>query len=78
MNKKSQESIAAKSCFGHLGGELGNLFFKRMIELKWFKPKSGKTNAYGIRERYAITEKGNQELAKLGIDLSGLEAKAKR
>jgi hypothetical protein len=73
MNKKSQESIAAKSCFGHLGGKLGNLLFKKMIELKWFKPKAGKTNRYGIRERYEITEKGYKELAKLGINSSDLD-----
>jgi hypothetical protein len=73
MNKKSQESIVAKSCFGHLGGKLGNKLFKRMIELKWFKPKAGKTNSYGIRERYEITKKGYQELAKLGIDFTNLE-----
>jgi hypothetical protein len=73
MNKESQKSLVAKSCFGHLGGKLGNQLFKRMIELKWFKPKSGKTNKYGIRERYEITEKGCRELAKLGIKLSDLE-----
>ena len=73
MNKKSQESIAAKSCFGHLGGKLGNRLFKRLIELKWFKPKAGKTNAYGIRERYEITENGYRELAKLGVDFTNLE-----
>jgi hypothetical protein len=78
MNKKSQEPVVAKSCFGHLGGKLGNLLFKRMIELKWFKPKAGKTNTYGIRERYKITEKGYRELAKIGVDLSDLEEKAKR
>lgn len=78
MTKKSQESVVAKSCFGHLGGKLGDRFFKRMIELKWFKPKSGKTNRYGIRERYEITEKGCRELAKLGVDLSDLEAKVEK
>ena len=73
MNKKSQESVVAKSCFGHLGGKLGNLLLKRMIELKWFKPVAGKTNSYGIRERYEITKKGYRELAKLGIDFTNLE-----
>lgn len=73
MSKKSQESMVAKSCFGHLGGKLGNRLFKRLIELKWFKPKAGKTNTYGIRERYEITKKGYRELAKLGIGLSDLE-----
>ncbi len=71
MGKKSSEPMIAKSCFGHLGGNLGGLFFKRMIELKWFKPIEGKTNVYGI------TEKGYQEFSKLGVDLSKLEGKIK-
>ncbi|MCL4458684.1 MAG: hypothetical protein M1136_07270 [Chloroflexi bacterium] len=77
MNKKFSEPMIAKSCYGHLGGKLGDLLFKRMIELKWFRPIEEKTNVYGIAKRYEITEKGDQELSKLGIDLSKLEGNIK-
>ena len=77
MNKKSSEPMIAKSCFGHLGGNLGGLLFKRMIELKWFKPIEGKINRYDIAEQYEITKKGHLELSNLGIDLSKLDGKMK-
>ncbi|MFQ6083455.1 MAG: ArsR family transcriptional regulator [Candidatus Aminicenantia bacterium] len=68
MDKKLTQQMVAKKCYGHLGGKLGNLLFERMLELKWFEPKEGKSTVY------EITEKGYQELAKLGMDLSKIQS----
>ncbi|MGE5455117.1 MAG: hypothetical protein ACM3O9_07985 [Methylocystaceae bacterium] len=52
-----------KSCFGHLGGTLGERLFKRLIELEWFVQDQEKTTVY------QLTEKGVVELDKLGVDI---------
>lgn len=70
MSKESSERMVAKSCYGHLGGKLGDLLFERMLEQKWFKLQEGKSTVY------QITEKGYQELARLGVDISKLEKAA--
>lgn len=72
MNKKGVEQTFAKSCYGHLGGELGDLLFERMLKLRWFKSIEGKSTVY------EITKKGYQELTKLGVDfpkLSGIQGR---
>lgn len=66
MNKKGVEQTFAKSCYGHLGGKLGDILFKRILKLKWFKPIRGKKTVY------EITKKGYRELTKLGVDFSKL------
>lgn len=53
----------ARSCYGHLGGKLGNRLFERLIELGWFELEEGKSTVY------IVTEKGCQELIKLGVTL---------
>jgi len=53
----------AKKCYEHLGGKLGELIFNRLIELEWFQPEDGNVSVY------QVTEKGYQELRKLGVDL---------
>ena len=47
--------LAARSCYGHLGGELGNRLFQRLLELKWFELEEGKSTVY------KITQKGHEE-----------------
>ena len=51
----------ARSCYGHLGGKLGNRLFTKLIELGWFEKEPDKSTVY------RITEKGLVELAKLGV-----------
>lgn len=63
MSTVGSSKLKAKKCYGHLGGKLGDLLFERLVDVEWFKPEAGKTTAY------EITEKGYQELEKLGIKL---------
>lgn len=63
MNKRNEKVIKGRKCYDHLGGKLGNLVFEKFIELEWIKPEEGKSTVY------EITEKGSQELAKIGIKL---------
>lgn len=67
MAQKLTQQTVAKRCYGHLGGKLGDLLFERMLNLEWFKPTEEKSTVY------EITEKGCNELTKLGIDLSKLK-----
>lgn len=53
----------ARSCYGHLGGKLGNRLFERLIELGWFELEEGKSTVY------KITGKGYEELTRLGVNL---------
>lgn len=62
MQRKNQQPLTARSCYGHLGGKLGNLLFERMLELGWLVKSEGKSTVY------EITEKGVSELFRLGID----------
>lgn len=56
--------LTARSCYGHLGGKLGNRLFERLIALGWFELEEGKSTVY------KVTEKGYEELAKLGVNLN--------
>lgn len=63
MNNKNKFTLKGRSCYGHLGGELGNRLFERLIELGWFALEEGKATVY------EVTEKGREELEKLGVNL---------
>ena len=67
MKETGVVSLTARSCYGHLGGKLGNRLFERLIELGWFELEEGRATVY------KVTEKGYGELAKLGIDLDPIE-----
>ncbi|MCW4468936.1 ArsR family transcriptional regulator [Flavobacterium sp. MFBS3-15] len=54
----------AKACYSHLGGKLGTLLFEMFIEKGWIA-KERVSDKY-----YFVTEKGEEQFAKLGIDLS--------
>ena len=73
MAQGNSNNYIAKSCYGHLGGKVGDLLFERLIDLNWFKIQEGTST-------YEITQKGLEELAKLGVDLSKTEkvSKAKK
>jgi hypothetical protein len=62
MNDHPQETLKARSCYGHLGGTLGSRLFERMLELGWLELEEGKATVY------QLTETGKQEFTKLGVD----------
>ncbi len=63
MQDKTTTPLAARACYGHLGGTLGNRLFERLVELDWFRrvPEHSTT--------FEITTKGKRELAKLGVNV---------
>jgi|WetSurMetagenome_2_1015567.scaffolds.fasta_scaffold107840_2 hypothetical protein len=74
MAQGNLNNYTAKSCYGHLGGKVGDLLFERLVDLKWFRLQVGTSTVY------EITEKGVEELTKLGVDLpkAGKVSKAKK
>ena len=63
MKDGKSKMLTAKTCFGHLGGTLGERLFVGLIELGWFARDGEK------RTVYTITDLGVLELQKLGIDI---------
>jgi hypothetical protein len=63
MKKEGQIKITARSCYGHLGGKLGNRLFERLVELGWFEREQDKVTVF------RITETGYEQLARLGVRL---------
>lgn len=59
--EKEREILMAKSCYGHLGGTLGNRLFERMVKLNWFESDG--------ERRFRITKVGQEQLLKLGVDI---------
>jgi DNA-binding transcriptional ArsR family regulator len=62
----------ARSCYGHLAGELGVKFCSGLLDKRWARA----SGANG--ECYEITEEGSQELNKLGLPTSLFAARGKR
>jgi hypothetical protein len=59
----AQKPLKARSCYGHLGGTLGERLFTRLLELKWFEREEGKTTVY------KVTPLGEEKLPELGVDI---------
>jgi hypothetical protein len=59
----AQKQLKARSCYGHLGGTLGERLFTRLLELKWFEREEGKTTVY------KVTPLGEEKLSELGVDI---------
>ena len=57
----------AKPCYTHIGGKLGSLLMEQFIEKGWIQ----KNNS--ADKEYFITEKGEREFKKLGVDLSEIK-----
>lgn len=57
----------AKLCFEHIGGKLGELLLETFIEKKWIAKENP------INKHFYITEKGQKEFTKMGIDLSQIK-----
>lgn len=62
MNNYSPKILKAKSCYGHLGGTLGNRLFERLLELHWFEREEDTATVY------QLTETGKEEFTRLGVD----------
>jgi predicted transcriptional regulator len=62
MENQSQKILKAKSCYGHLGGTLGNRLFERLLDLNWFEREEDTSTVY------RLTEKGKEEFTRLGVD----------
>jgi hypothetical protein len=58
----SHKILKAKSCYGHLGGSLGNRLFERMLVLNWFEREEDTSTVY------RLTETGKEEFTRLGVD----------
>ena len=63
MAEGTEKLLAAKACYGHLGGTLGNRLFERMLALGWFEQKDGTSTAY------VLTETGREAMIRLGVDI---------
>jgi len=64
----TNERKPAKICFEHIGGKLGMLLLEQFIEKGWVaKNKPADKHFY-------ITDKGQIEFTKLGIDLSQIKS----
>lgn len=63
MKEGTMKALGARSCYGHLGGTLGDRLFARLVELEWFEKVEGKSTVY------ALTEKGIEEMTRLGVDV---------
>jgi hypothetical protein len=59
----AQKQLKGRSCYGHLGGTLGDRLFTRLLELGWYEPDEGKTTVY------RVTPLGEAKLSELGVDI---------
>jgi predicted transcriptional regulator len=59
----TQKQLKGRSCYGHLGGTLGERLFTRLLELGWFEREEGKATVY------KITPLGEERLTGLGVDI---------
>lgn len=63
MAENGHKVLKARSCYGHLGGTLGNRLFERLLELGWLEPEDGRETVYHL------TEPGAQAMLHLGVDI---------
>jgi hypothetical protein len=65
---KSDALKPAKTCYSHIGGKLGTLLMEAFIDKGWLaKSRSSEKHFY-------ITELGEKEFEKLGIDTSEIKS----
>ena len=68
MSEKSISLKPAKMCYSHIGGKLGQLLVENFAEKGWIaKNKS-------IDKHFYITDLGEKEFKKLGLDLSKIKS----
>ena len=63
-----KEIKPAKLCFEHIGGKLGMLLLNTFIEKKWIAKEDP------IDKHFYITDKGQKEFTKMGLDLSQIKS----
>jgi hypothetical protein len=68
MKEKSTSVKPAKMCYSHIGGKLGQLLVETFADKGWI----AKNNA--TDKHFYITELGQKEFEKLGIDLSQIKS----
>lgn len=64
MANTVKKIIPVKTCYGHIGGRLGNLLMEQFIENGWIQPVPGNERLY------FVTSKGKSAFTQMGIDLS--------
>ena len=62
---------AARTCYDHIAGSLGVRLHDRLLQMGWISPA-------GTRGDYAITRKGREKLAGLGIELGETNRRRRR
>jgi predicted transcriptional regulator len=60
--EKSNE-MKGRKCYDHLGGKLGAILLNNLLEKNWIELEEDKTTVY------IITEKGEREFKKMGIEI---------
>lgn len=65
--KTTKDTKPAKLCFEHIGGKLGMLLLDTFIEKSWIA-KENPTDKH-----FYITDTGQKEFTKIGIDLSQIK-----
>ena len=61
--ENERKKLKARSCYGHLGGTLGDLLFQQMLAMGWFAPDGEKSTVY------VLTPEGEDALAGMGVDI---------
>ena len=61
--EKAAHVLKGRTCYGHLGGTLGNRLFSQMLALGWFERDADKATVY------CLTELGERALLDLGVDI---------
>lgn len=68
MNEKSSTHKPAKMCYGHIGGKLGQLLAVNFAEKGWITKKNPSD------KHFYITDLGQKEFTKLGMDVSQIKS----
>ncbi|MDR6486586.1 putative transcriptional regulator [Chryseobacterium vietnamense] len=66
MNKSTGRK-PAKVCYEHIGGKLGQLLLEQFVDKGWIAKENP------ADRNYYITEKGQEEFTKMGLDLSQIK-----
>ncbi len=65
---ESSDKKPAKMCFGHIGGKLGIMLMETFADKGWI------TKDKPTDKHFYITDKGQKEFTKLGLDLSQIKS----
>ncbi|MFH6994495.1 ArsR family transcriptional regulator [Flavobacterium sp. FlaQc-48] len=68
MSENSNTGKPAKMCYEHLGGKLGQLLKETFTEKGWIAKKNP------TDKHFYITDLGQKEFEKLGVDLSQIKS----